>query len=280
VRRLKVELINRASMKQRDATIEPRSQRERATVAFAQKSNTLKAFDRYERRALAKRNRALRELRLARAARLKEPPELVGPPRPKETGRGNPFVQDLVRLHLHSILKVLVAHPSRLRQRLFHDIHQFHAGAFNMPITVALWLKGLEGGLRLTFTPQDRQVAQEFLIKGAPRRVGGIRWQIQCPETKKWVRELYLMDGEQAFRSRHMLKLVYRSHRHNAVDRHFVRLYRLMDRIGATDPKFPPPRPKYMQRRTYEQLCQDISDEYLRALRVALGRLPYDFNLD
>jgi hypothetical protein len=74
------------------------------SCAFTQKSKTLAAFDRYERRALSKRDRALRALRLHWAARLREPPELVGPPRPEDRARRNLFIDSPVRLELSAIL--------------------------------------------------------------------------------------------------------------------------------------------------------------------------------
>jgi hypothetical protein len=91
------------------------------------------------------------------------------------------------------------------------------------------------------------------------------------------VHELYRVEGAGQFRSRHVLKLVYRSRRAAAIDRHLARIGKLMDRIGATDPMFPPPRPKYMRRRTYERICREIERENLRGRVIALGGSPSEF---
>jgi hypothetical protein len=57
VRRAKVDLVNRAANHLRDEDARALPPCERATMGFAQKSKTLVAFDRYERRALSRRNR-------------------------------------------------------------------------------------------------------------------------------------------------------------------------------------------------------------------------------
>jgi hypothetical protein len=57
---------------------------ERAPLAFAGKTEILMACERYERRAISRRNRALQALaKLQRELRRKEAIEFVGPPRPK-----------------------------------------------------------------------------------------------------------------------------------------------------------------------------------------------------
>src|SRR6266545_3655258 len=58
VRRAKVDLVNRAADHLRDEDARSLPPEERATLAFAQNAKTLAAFDRYERRARSRRNRA------------------------------------------------------------------------------------------------------------------------------------------------------------------------------------------------------------------------------
>lgn len=83
VRQTKVGLINGAVRRLgRDEDVQLLEQGERTSLAFAQIAKVIAALDRYERRALARRNRALRKLRkLERIARrgLLAP----GPSRPK-----------------------------------------------------------------------------------------------------------------------------------------------------------------------------------------------------
>ena len=71
VRQTKVGLINGAVRRLgRDEDVQLLEQGERASLAFAQIAKVIAALDRYERRALARRNRALRKLRkLERIAR-------------------------------------------------------------------------------------------------------------------------------------------------------------------------------------------------------------------
>jgi len=109
VRRVKVDLVNRAADHLRDQDARSLPPGERATLAFAQKAKTLAAFDRYERRALSRRNRALRELRLLQrleAAGRKKQAEQVGPPRPRARTRRNPFDQVVVRLGLSDLAPI------------------------------------------------------------------------------------------------------------------------------------------------------------------------------
>ena len=86
VRQTKVILVNRAAAQLRDEGVGSLSAGERAALAFAGKAEVLMACERYERRAISRRNRALRALaRLQRELRREEAVELVGPPRPKSS---------------------------------------------------------------------------------------------------------------------------------------------------------------------------------------------------
>jgi hypothetical protein len=80
VRRAKVDLINGTAKHLKGEDLQSMPEGERATLAFTLKSKTLSAFDRYERRALSRRNRALRGLRIIQISRH----EKVGPPRPRQ----------------------------------------------------------------------------------------------------------------------------------------------------------------------------------------------------
>ena len=74
VRRVKVDMLEQKARQINAASLAALSQQERTSLAFARKSETLVAFDRYERRALSRRNRALRQLsQLARTAVEPEP---------------------------------------------------------------------------------------------------------------------------------------------------------------------------------------------------------------
>jgi hypothetical protein len=85
------------------------------------------------------------------------------------------------------------------------------------------------------------------------------------------VRSLYVARDQQRFRSHHALRLTYRSKGVSAEDRRWERCTKLMERIGATDFLDLPSRPKFMRRRTYQQVC-DAINEIARATRRALMR--------
>ena len=77
VRQTKVNLVNRASAQLREEGARLLSAGERAALAFAGKTEILMACERYERRAISRRNRALRALaKLQRELRREEAIEL------------------------------------------------------------------------------------------------------------------------------------------------------------------------------------------------------------
>jgi hypothetical protein len=88
--------------------------------------------------------------------------------------------------------------PSKVRQRPFHEVYPLSIGA-GMPITVVVWLDGQAGILRVKFAPHGHTLAQEFPIEGRTYGVGGTRWHIRCPETKKLARELYWVEARANF---------------------------------------------------------------------------------
>jgi hypothetical protein len=102
VRRTKVEIVNHAAKRLRNEDGLPEG--DRIVLAFARKAKTLTAFDRYERRALSRRNRALRNLRRLQQKRAR-PIEQVGPPRPKPA-RPYPFDQRVLRLRLSEVIRM------------------------------------------------------------------------------------------------------------------------------------------------------------------------------
>ena len=106
VRQTKVNLVNRASAHLRDDAAGLLSSGERAALAFAGKAEVLMACERYERRAISRRNRALRALaKLQRELRREEAIECVGPPRPKSPRTGRiPFREDVLRLQVEKVM--------------------------------------------------------------------------------------------------------------------------------------------------------------------------------
>ncbi len=260
VRRAKVVMINTAAARQVDDEGRPLPVKAATVVAFARQTKRLLAIERYERRALARRNRALRMFRRLELEAI----ERVGPPRPKVPRKHNLFEQTVRRLDLGHLMKpTLPVAGEFLRSYRWPPTSQL--------IRVYVKHDGDHGELALTFCAHGEIICQVFALTRTAMRVGGIRWSVKCPETGKMVRDLYWASGQRRFRSRHALGLIYSSSTLTPTDRHIARLWRLMDRIGAEDPVWQPPRPKFMRRSTYERLVTDILEGWLRCLRAHDG---------
>ena len=139
-------------------------------------------------------------------------------------------------------------------------------------VGVRVTTDGDHGFLHLDFQVNGEPIAQTFALAGTAMRVGGVRWTVKCPETGKMVRDLYLVlrPNHTHFRSRHALGLSYRSNYLKPKKRYRERAWRLMDRLGARWDE-PPIRPKYMQRRTFERLADELFDACLRDASAILG---------
>ena len=259
----KVHLVNKAAAHvQEEQTFVEVTEQECVTVAFLRNSKTLAAFNRYESRLFARRNRALRKLaksravqeRLCAAEERSRTAEQVGPPRQKQHRRADLFMQDVLSLHLRDIMKMVK--PGKgiaiLKASLPHRI---------AIIQIIAKVGSDTGCISLHFDANGEAVVQKFTIVRRSTQVAGGTWLIECPETKKMVRSLYLAPGQQCFRSHHALSLTYRSKSMNAWERCLHRCEKLMTQIGATDFLDSPPRPKYMRRRTYQQICERMNEE-------------------
>jgi hypothetical protein len=270
VRQAKVSMVNRAYAHLRDEGGRLLSAGERAALAFAGKTEILMACERYERRAISRRNRALQALaKLQRELRRKEAIEFVGPPRPKlPRTRHIPFrEEDVLRLEVEQVM--------RSSPPMGHVNFSCSYGwqRSNSMVGVYVTTEGDRGFLDLRFQVNGKPIAQTFELAGSVMRVGGVRWTVKCPESGKMVRDLYLLLGRDHthFRSRHALGLSYRSSYLKPKKRHGERAKKLMDRLGATAWAEPPIRPKNMQRRTFTRLEDKLWDAWLRDASANLG---------
>jgi len=270
VRRTKVNLVNRASAQLREEGAGLLSAGERAALAFAGKTEILMACERYERRAISRRNRALHALaKLQRELRREEAIEVVGPPRPKSSlTRHNPFRENVLRLEVEKLMGS--APRGRVNFSSTYECH-FIKNMYGEPgkSTVGVYVTADDhhGFLHLRFEVNGEPIAQTFELACKAMRVGGVRWTVKCPESGKMVRDLYLHDRH--FRSRHALGLSYCSNWRKK--RHGERAKRLMDRLGATEWREPPIRPKNMQRRTFKRLVDELWDAWLSDASANLG---------
>jgi hypothetical protein len=267
VRQAKVSMVNHASAHLRDEGDRLLSAGERAALAFAGKTEILMACERYERRAISRRNRALRALaKLQRELRREEAIELVGPPSPKSRTRHNPFrEEDVLRLEVERVMRF-----SPPMGRVNFSCSCEWQPSKRM-VGVHVTTEGDRGFLALCFQVDGKPIAQTFELAGTVMRVGGVRWTVKCPESGKMVRDLYLLLGPNHthFRSRHALGLSYCSN--SPKKRHGERAKKLMDRLGATEWSEPPIRPKNMQRRTFKRLTDELWDAWLRDASANLG---------
>jgi len=265
VRQTKVNLVNRASAQLREEGAGLLSAGERAALAFAGKTEILMACERYERRAISRRNRALHALaKLQRELRREEAIEVVGPPRPKSSlTRHNPFRENVLRLQVEKLM------GSAPRGRVnfsctceWHFIKNMYGEPGKSTVGVYVTADDHHGFLHLRFEVNGEPIAQTFELAGKAMRVGGVRWTVKCPESGKMVRDLYLLlrPNHTRFRSRHALGLSYCSNWPKK--RHWERAKRLMDRLGATWHE-PPIRPKHMQRRTFARLADELWEAWL-----------------
>jgi hypothetical protein len=270
VRQTKVNLVNRASAQLREEGAGLLSAGERAALAFAGKTEILMACERYERRAISRRNRALRALaKLECKLQREEAIELVGPPRPTSSlTRQNPFRENVLRLEVEQVMGSwrlgCVAFSRTYEWQPGKSLYGWQPGKSMVGVHVTTY--GDHGFLDLRFQVNGEPIAQTFALAGTAMRVGGVRWTVKCPESGKMVRDLYLHDRH--FRSRHALGLSYYSN--SPKKRHWERAQKLMDRLGARWGE-PPIRPKYMQRRTFERLADELFDACLRDASAILG---------
>src|SRR6266542_4665884 len=183
VRQTKVTLVNRAYAHLRDEGAGLLSAGERAALAFAGKTEILMACERYERRAISRRNRALQALaKLQRKLRREEAIELVGPPRPKSSvTRHIPFREDVLRLEVE---KVMGASP-RLGRVNFSCAYEWQPGKSlygrqpgKSMVGVHVTTDGDHGFLHLDFQVNGEPIAQTFALAGTAMRVGGVRWTV------------------------------------------------------------------------------------------------------
>src|SRR6476661_9796139 len=167
VRQTKVNLVNRASAQLREEGAGLLSAGERAALAFAGKTEILMACERYERRAISRRNRALRALaRLQREFRREEAIELVGPPRPKSSlTRRNPFREDVLRLEVEQVMR---SSPQVGRANLSYtwewqprkSMHGWQSAKSMVDVAVTTY--GDHGFLDLHFQRNGEPIAQTF----------------------------------------------------------------------------------------------------------------------
>ena len=269
VRQTKVTLVNRASAQLRDEGARLLSAGERAALAFAGKTEILMACERYERRAISRRNRALRALaKLQRELRREEAIEVVGPPRPKSSlTRHIPFREDVLRLQVEKVMGSARGTGS-VKLSCTYEWQPSKSKVGVYAIT-----EGYRGLLELRFQVNGEPIAQTFALTGTAMRVGGVRWTVKCPESGRMVRDLYLLlrPNHTRFRSRHALGLSYRTSYLKAKERHRERAKKLMDRLGAIEWRAPPIRPKNMQRRRFKRLEDELWDAWQRDVHANFG---------
>ena len=237
------------------------------------------ACERYERRAISRRNRALHALaKLQRELRREEAIEVVGPPRPKSSlTRHNPFRENVLRLEVEKLMgsapRGRVAFSSTCEWQPGKSLFGRQPGKSTVGVYVTA--DDHHGFLHLRFEVNGEPIAQTFELAGKAMRVGGVRWTVKCPESGKMVRDLYfvLRPNHKHFRSRHALGLSYCSNWPKK--RHWEHAKKLINRLGAFEWGEPPIRPKNMQRRRFKRLTDELWDAWVRDASAEFG-VPLD----
>ena len=183
VRQAKLALVNRAYARLRHEHGRLLSTDERAALAFAGKAEVLMACERYERRAISRRNRAPRTLaKLQQELRGKEAIEVVGPSRPKSSRtRPTPFREyDVLRLEVEQVMR-----SSPLLERVnFSCISEWQASKSRVLVYVTT--EGGRGFLVLSFQVNGEPITQTFELAASVMRVGGVDGRSNAPRAARW----------------------------------------------------------------------------------------------
>jgi hypothetical protein len=292
VRRRRIELIN-SSAPRLDAWKRARPAPARAAIIFAEKAEIVAALDLYEKRALGRRNRALRRLDHLIAIRRKGP---VGPRyRRRPRRRDNLFEDEIAELLVSSLIANLLRNASTqgLRDPLVQKFERT-VRAISFPSLVATNLRVLgqivvDRGKRhgeLSLSYGDGRL-EKFSLIPLPGLRGRDRWFVLCPESGCRVQALYFAPGQTLYRSRHALHLRYRLQTFDKAEAAEARFQRALESIGG-EPDMPafespsdpssnswsiPDRPAYMPRLKYWDACDQITRQHHLAL-CHLGGYP------
>jgi len=185
---VKVQMINRAAQELQKQNC--RDPEHLLALAYAGQLKALVKVDRYERRALSRRNRALRAL------------ELVPHLKARAVCWSKLFAQPVWAFN--ALVKTAIASTPHAS-----------GGAWSCPELKDLRMRPDRSPcscrlMRFTSAnPED--LSQEFVITKTHGRPGGRQWVAICPKTSKRVEDLFLKESEQGIGSRHVLGLTYRS---------------------------------------------------------------------
>ena len=126
---------------------------------------------------------------------------------------------------------------------------------------VAIFTDPANPYLHLIFKAAGKQQEQVISLDSTTPRYGGIRYWFLCPVTGERTRCLYLMQGADAFASRAVHGLSYRSQSESAFWRSVRQAQKIRARLGG-DPSIYsafPTRPRGMHRRRYKRLSEEAA---------------------
>ena len=125
----------------------------------------------------------------------------------------------------------------------------------------------------------DRIVTRRVDLVWTAPTYGGRRWWFLCPRTGRKVSKLFLPNGGWHFWSRQAYRLGYacqREDRFSRLQRRAARLNRQLGGEGWRTWDIPPPKPKWMRWRTYEEkykIWERTADEADAEFAVRAGRI-------
>ena len=211
VRQAKVDLLNREAQRLNIADANLRTPDDIMATAFAAKLEDLSVLERYERRTLSKRNRALRAVTAARRA--------------NDARRRDVFLEPVERLNVTAVVEAALVHSPHPRySELAGWSGETYGAALDLRSAGLLRADAFvqcqdaaAGGMRVHMTYEGNEsVVQDFAIAKRSAGVGGGQWIAICPTTGQPVANLYMRTGARGVKSRFALNLHYRSKRRGA----------------------------------------------------------------
>ena len=116
----------------------------------------------------------------------------------------------------------------------------------------------------ITHSRDGRKVNCDYrvLVESTWPHFGGCRWWFICPLTGRRTANLYLANGADRFAARDVYRVAYASQNNSMLNRSHAHQARLYAKLGQTYVAFqqgPPPRPKWMRRKTYQRLLGELA---------------------
>jgi hypothetical protein len=182
------------------------------------------------------------------------------------------FKLDLNKLRVQSIPQ------GEPRERVICLDSRYSNGARTICFLICRLCSETRGSMRLLLRGLD----QRIVLIGEPRHFGGIQWYFICPMTGRRASVLWMPPGASCFASRQAWgdKVAYSSQFETVYYRTLSRADQIRYRLSGDDYRemffiLPPPRPRYMRRKTYHaqlKRLRDTENTYRLLVKKPKGR--------